>query len=409
MPDEAILRNIDGNLRFVIKVTDVASLEEDLSDRIRDKMKTRIQSILLLGNDKQKVVTDGYPYLREDCIHSRAVEGLDVEMLLDPLEEDLNLPPFTVEFGDGNRLQSEVVGQKPIDCTIPKVLIDNKSEIVRVLPGSVVSCKPDCLIGDKAGLRINFPAIHNLILHVVFGPSNEPRMRLMEMGVERIKLDIAFIHEIVSVGFYRNFLKYLGIMNRDLCKAYERWNRAIQVHQSVHLEAAFSVMKRSPRAERKTQLNGAAVESTNHFVKINSQLLTGIKLLRLLYQDIAKVLINTPITLLVRFCKGRFGHYLQARSIQVLRTKVKRGLNIPQTASVCELSKAHHKELVPAIELDSVPVAFVAIHTLAEFIFGEERHKLCEDCFALVHGLREAAQMPLRKLTSSNRKIIFAL
>ena len=409
MPDGAILRNIDGDLRFVIKVADVTPLEEDLSDRIRDKMKAWIQSTLLLGNDKQKVVTDGYPYLREDCIHSRTVERLDVEMLLDPLEEDLNLPPFAVEFSDGNRLQSEVIGQEAIDSAVPKVLIDNKSEIIGVLSGSVISGKPDCLIGDKAGLRINFSAIHNLILHVVFGPSNEPRMRLMEMGVERIKLDIAFIHEIVSVRFYRNFLKYLGIMNRGLCKAYERWDRAIQVHQSVHLEAAFSVMKRSPRAERKTQFNGAAVESANHFVKVYSQLLTGIKVLCLLYKDMAKVLIYAPITLLVSFCKGRFGHYLQSGPIQVLRAKVKRCLNISQAASVCELSKAHHKELVPAIELDSVPVAFVAIHTLAEFIFGEERHKLCEDCFTLIHGLREAAYMPLRKLTSSNRKIIFAL
>lgn len=372
-------------------------------------MKAWIQSILLLGNDKQKVVTDGYPYLREDCILARSVEGFDMQMLLDPLEKDLNLPPFAVEFGNGNRLQSEVVGQEAIDSTVSKVLIDNKPEIVGILPGSVVSSKPDCLIGDKPSLRINIPTVHNLILHVVFGPSNEPRMRLMEMGVERIKLDIAFIHEIVSVRFYRNFLKYLGIVNRGLCKAHERWNRAIQIHQRVHLESAFSVMKCRPRAERKTQFNGAAVKSADHFVKVYSQLLAGIKVLRLLYQDIAKVLIYAPITLLVSFCKGGFRHYLQARSIQVLRAKVKRCLNISQAASVRELSKAHHKELIPAIELDSVPVAFVAIHTLAEFIFGEERHKLCEDCFTLIHGLREAAYMPLRKLTSSNRKIIFAL
>ena len=50
-------------------------------------MKAWIQSILLLGNDKQKVVTDGYPYLREDCILARSVEGFDMQMLLDPLEE----------------------------------------------------------------------------------------------------------------------------------------------------------------------------------------------------------------------------------------------------------------------------------------------------------------------------------
>ena len=108
---------------------------------------------------------------------------------------------------------------------------------------------------------------------------------------------------------------------------------------------------------------------------------------RLLYQDIAKVPIYVPITLLVGFCKGGLRHYLQPRLIQVLRAMVKDGLNISKTASIGEMSKAHHKELVPAIELGGVSVTFVATHTLAEFIFGEERHKLREDCLTFVHGL----------------------
>ena len=86
-------------------------------------METWIQSILLLGNNKQKVVTDGYPFLCKGCIHSRSVEGFDVQVLLDPFE-DLNLPYFAMQFSDGYRLQSEVVGQEPIDCTVPKVLIE---------------------------------------------------------------------------------------------------------------------------------------------------------------------------------------------------------------------------------------------------------------------------------------------
>ena len=409
MPDGAIFRNIDGDLRFDIKVTDVTPLEEDLSDRIRAKMKTWIQSLLLFCNDNQKVVAVGYPYLREDCIHSRSIEGFDVQVLLDPFVNNLNLPSFAIKFSDGYRLQSEVVGQESIDGAVPKVLIDNESEIVGVLPGGVIASESYGLIGDKSSLRINLSILQYLILHVVFGSGHEPRMHLMEMGIERIKLDISLIHEIVCVRFHRNLLKYLGIVNRSLRKAYERWYGAIQVHQRVHLEAALSVMKCCPGTERKTQINGAAVKGANHLVKVDSQLLAGIKVLRLLYQNIAKVLIDTPIMLLVRFRKGGLRHHLQTRPIQVLRAKVKRSLDIPQAASVCELSKAHHKELVPAIELDGVPVAFVATHTLAEFIFGEERHKLCEDCFTLVHGLREVASLPFRKHTSSNRKIIFAL
>ena len=55
-------------------------------------MKAWLQSILLLRDDKQQVVTNGYPYLRVDSIAGCAVKGLDMQMLLDPLEEDLYLP-----------------------------------------------------------------------------------------------------------------------------------------------------------------------------------------------------------------------------------------------------------------------------------------------------------------------------
>ena len=62
-----------------------------------------------------------------------------------------------------------------------------------------------------------------------------------------------------------------------------------------------------------------------------------------------------------------------------------------QASPVSELSKAHHHELVTAIELDGVTVAFVAVDTLLKLIFVEERHDLSEDCFSFVHGLRMAS------------------
>ena len=43
-------------------------------------MKTWFQSILLLRNDEQQVVTNGYPYLRVDSIASCAVKGLDMQI-----------------------------------------------------------------------------------------------------------------------------------------------------------------------------------------------------------------------------------------------------------------------------------------------------------------------------------------
>ena len=74
-------------------------------------MKAWLQSILLLRDDKQQVVTNGYPYLRVDSIAGCAVKGLDVQVLFDPLEEDLNLPSFSIQLGTSDRINREVIGE----------------------------------------------------------------------------------------------------------------------------------------------------------------------------------------------------------------------------------------------------------------------------------------------------------
>ena len=80
-----------------------------------------------------------------------------------------------------------------------------------------------------------------------------------------------------------------------------------------------------------------------------------------------------------------------------------------QATAISELCKAHYQKLISAIELYSMSVTVISFDALAEFILGEKRNKLREDCFAFIHGLQELALMPFCKLTNSNRKIFFVL
>ena len=372
-------------------------------------MKAWLQSILLFRDDKQQVVTNGYPYLGVDCISGCSIESLNMQMLFDPFEENLNLPSLPVKFRNGNRVNSKLVCKKAVDFAIPEVLVHNEPEIVWILTGSVISGEPDSLVGDKSSLMVDLPGLDNLKQHVVLGSCDKPSVIQMEMIVEGVKLHIPFIHQIIGIFLNRNFIHDFGIVDRSLRKAYESRNRASQIHESVHLDSAFPVMKFSPWAQCKTQFNRTAVKCTHHFFKVHSKLLAFVKFLCLLYQDIAKVLVDTPILLLVRFGKRGFGHNLQSGTVQIMRAQIESRFNVPQSSPVSELGKAHHKKLVPAIELDGMSVASVALDTLAEFIFRNERHKLREDCFSFIHCLREMSLWSSCKLTCSNRKIILLL
>ena len=91
---------------------------------------------MFLRDDKQKIVTDSYPYL---CVHGilgGSIECLYVQMLLYSFEEQLNLPSLPVQLGNGQCLKLEVIGEETVNCICAEVFIHNKSKRIRILLGS---------------------------------------------------------------------------------------------------------------------------------------------------------------------------------------------------------------------------------------------------------------------------------
>jgi hypothetical protein len=58
----------------------------------------------------QQVDRDGDPDLGFDRVFAGSVEGLDAQVLLDPLEEQFHLPAAFVEGADGRGGQIELIG-----------------------------------------------------------------------------------------------------------------------------------------------------------------------------------------------------------------------------------------------------------------------------------------------------------
>ena len=100
---------------------------------------------LLFDNGDQHVGGDGAPNLRLHRVLTGAKKLLDAQMLLDPLEEQFDLPTVLVKLGNHLGWQRRVVGQKNqrLACGI---LEANPAQMLRVVFGRLDTIECDRLI-----------------------------------------------------------------------------------------------------------------------------------------------------------------------------------------------------------------------------------------------------------------------
>ena len=259
-------------------------------------MKTWNKTITLLRNDKQQIVANGYPYLRIDGILGSTVECLYVQVLLNPLEEELYLPSFPVEFCNCQRVfDGIVVGQETEEFPRFKVFIYNKSKRIWILSGGVISGKPDGLIRNKTRASIDRPGLKNPVDHVILSSGNEIGAIFQEVPVKFFKRNVSLVHQVESSRFDGNFIHPSGIIYLTWRKQDKCQNRAAQVHQSMHLYRSLAMMELSPRTQIQTELDSAAVKRINYLFETNPQLFILVKRDDFFNQSHCKVLIDVPI------------------------------------------------------------------------------------------------------------------
>ena len=125
--------------------------EDGEAEDLEDCVEAGVDSQALLDDGDQHIDGDGDPDLGFDGVLGGAVEALDAQVLLDPFEEQLDLPAAFVELGDGQRRQGEVVGQEGEGLAALGVAVSDAAEPVRVVGGGVLAGGADGLVAAQAG------------------------------------------------------------------------------------------------------------------------------------------------------------------------------------------------------------------------------------------------------------------
>ena len=85
-------------------------LEKHDAEDLQDFAKTLLKPEFFLDKGHQHIHADGNPNLGLDGIDAGAEKGFDAQILLDPFEEQFDLPATFVHAGKGQGRQDKVVG-----------------------------------------------------------------------------------------------------------------------------------------------------------------------------------------------------------------------------------------------------------------------------------------------------------
>ena len=328
----------------------------------------------LLDDGDQHVSRHGAPDLRLDGVLAVAQELLDSQMLLDPFEEQFDLPAVLVECCDSQRGQDKIVGQEYERLATLDIFESNASQVLRVMLGGVKPVEQYRLIANNSGRSIDGCRINSASIHIGFGARHEESARLMQ-GIKTCEIQVAAIHDIERTSFDWHEVQHVDFVHLAVADVDKRWDCAPQVQQGVEFDRTLGTAKGCPVEQTQTQIDRGCVQCVDGVLQVESdQVRVAVEFARATNQQCSDVRPNAPIARFVRIGQCRaMNAVTQPHRIEFVRVGAKSHLDVAQTLAPRQLSKSHHAKLFRASHATNACVAAVAIDDTTK---ARPRHKL---------------------------------
>ena len=356
------------------------------TEHLEDSCQTLVDSMDLLETSNHEVSADGDPYLGLHSVLGAAIEGLDAQVLFDPLEEELDTPPRLVDGGHRFGGKCKVVGEEDQIHLGLRVNVVDSSQQDRVQVPGLDSGQTDALIASESGLGVNGTGLPDPKVKIALGPDDEERAGLCN-GIKAFIIDESPVHDINASRLKWNAVKKVHVIDRSFCDIDKNWDRALQGHLGVDFDRGLGRPECCPRKHRKTQIDGRGVDGVNHLLDIDSVRIITIESLSLPYQNFGYLCIHSPISVLVGV--GEIGTCHPSPYPHCIQEGVvsQAGFNVAQSFAEGQLGEDHGQELVAGAESLTGSGHRIKLQTTRQLLGIEHVRYLRENKAAAVHPL----------------------
>src|SRR5208282_584259 len=151
-------------------------------------------------NGDEQVNGDGAPDLGAQGVGAGAVKGFDAQMLLEPFEEQFDLPAAMIKLNNRQSGCGEVVGQEDQRQAGFGIAIADASQGIGIMALGVKAGGQHGLVETQAGGFVHRSGVAAGATEVLLGAGDEESAALME-AMPPGEVEVAAIHDIERTGF----------------------------------------------------------------------------------------------------------------------------------------------------------------------------------------------------------------
>ena len=333
---------------------------------------------VVLNDSDETVCDDGDMDLNTHRIVTLSPERLDPEVLLDPFEEQLDLPPVFIKEGDVLGIKIEVV--RVVDETAVQLfcVVDNPSESTRVLLFVFFLCEADALVFEHIVCAVKHVfAIDNLICWLSLLPEYEESAECVNR-IETGQVEISSVKHIAGQRFVSEPVHCVDIVDLGIGDAVEHGYLRDDVNLRVNLDARLGAAKLCPLEHRHTEVDCGRVDGIESAVQFKlSRNPFG---LGKGYHVEGKLFKDPMVSEVVGLGKHLLVHRVVAKS-EMFRFPTMGGCYVckfPETPTAHQLTEHQYKHVAPMRQRPAFGPVVVLDDNAPEMPLREELNYLCE-------------------------------
>ena len=340
---------------------------------------------VVLDDGNEAVGDDGHVYLYADSIFGFSPETLDLEVLLDPFEKQLHLPPVFIEQGDFLCAEVEVV--RIVDEASMKLwrIIDNSSDSTRILLLILLLGEADGLVFENIVFSVeNTLAIDNLICRFALLPDDKECSEHID-SIEPGEVKVASVKHIARQRFVCEPVHRVDIVHLGIGDSVENRNLRDDINLSMDSDARLCASKLCPSEYGHAEINSRRVDGIESTMQL--ELLRDASGLGNRHHVESELLKDTMVSESVGLGQHLSVDGLVAKA-EVFGLLTMCDCNIcefPQASASYELAKHQNQQMVPVGHRPAFGSVVVLGEYSPELPLREELYYLCKNEYPRMH------------------------